>query len=81
LRDPSGLRALLREVLDHAGVRGFAGVPEDVEVVRRGAHLFLINHADRQVTVPGVTGTGLLDGVEHRGSATVPPGGVAVVRT
>ncbi|GAA1294609.1 beta-galactosidase [Planotetraspora silvatica] len=80
-RDPYGLRGLLREVLDHAGVRRLAGVPEDVEVVRRGAHLFLINHADQPATVPGVTGTGLLDGVEHRGSATVPPGGVAVVRT
>ncbi|GAA4583196.1 beta-galactosidase [Planotetraspora phitsanulokensis] len=80
-RGPYGLRGLLGEVLDHAGVRRLADVPEDVEVVRRGAHLFLFNHGDRPVTVPGVTGTGLLDGVEHRGSATVPPGGVAVVRT
>ncbi|WP_306291769.1 Beta-galactosidase C-terminal domain [Microbispora sp. GKU 823] len=43
--------------------------------------MFLINHADEPATVTGVTGTGVLDGAAYDGSATVPAGGVVVVRT
>ncbi|MEV7805751.1 beta-galactosidase [Microbispora sp. NPDC088329] len=76
-----GLRTLLTEVLDHAGVDRPRGLPDTLELVRRGDHLFLINHADAPVTVPGVTGTGVLDGAAYDGPATVPAGGVVVVRT
>ncbi|ETK32145.1 beta-galactosidase trimerization domain-containing protein [Microbispora sp. ATCC PTA-5024] len=51
-----GLRELLAEVLDHARVSGPAGLPDTVEVVRRGGHVFLINHGDRPATVRGVSG-------------------------
>ncbi len=55
-------------------------LPDTLELVRPGDHLFLINHADEPVTVNGVTGTGVLDGTEYTGSATVPAEGVAVVQ-
>jgi beta-galactosidase len=73
------LRGLLRAVLDRAGVSRPRGLPDTLERVRRGRHLFLLNHGDRPVTVPEVNGTGLPDGVRHTGSATVPAGGVVVV--
>ncbi|WP_055481591.1 beta-galactosidase [Sphaerimonospora mesophila] len=75
------LRGLLAAVLDHAGVARPRGLPDTLEIVRRGDHHFLINHADEPVTVDGVTGTGVLDGAEYAGSATVPAGGVVVIRT
>ncbi|MGW2200374.1 beta-galactosidase trimerization domain-containing protein [Streptosporangium sp. NPDC001682] len=73
------LRAILRAVLDAAGVSRPRGLPDTLELLRRGRHLFLVNHGDEPVTVPGVSGTGVLDGAEHAGSATVPAGGVTVV--
>jgi len=77
---PGNLRPLLARALDAAGVDRPRGLPETLEYVRRGGHLFLINHADGPVTVPGVTGVDLLTGTACRGEAAVPPGGVAVVR-
>ncbi|MFI7036088.1 beta-galactosidase [Microbispora rosea] len=77
----SGLRDLVAGVLDNAGVSRPRGLPDTLELVRRGDHLFLINHADAPVTVDGVTGTGVLDGAAYDGAATVPAGGVVVVRT
>ncbi|WP_030505742.1 beta-galactosidase [Microbispora rosea] len=77
----SGLRDLVAGVLDHAGVSRPRGLPDTLELVRRGDHLFLINHADAPVTVDGVTGTGVLDGAAYDGAATVPAGGIVVVRT
>ncbi|WP_319018817.1 beta-galactosidase [Microbispora sitophila] len=77
----SGLRGLVARVLDHAGVSRPRGLPDTLELVRRGDHVFLINHADEPATVTGVTGTGVLDGAAYDGSATVPAGGVVVVRT
>ncbi|MEU8385681.1 Beta-galactosidase C-terminal domain, partial [Streptosporangium sp. NPDC048865] len=73
------LRAVLRAVLDLAGVSRPRGLPDTLELVRRGRHLFLLNHGDEPVTVRGVSGTGVLDGAAHTGSATVPAGGVTVV--
>ncbi|MEU4541420.1 beta-galactosidase [Streptosporangium sp. NPDC023825] len=73
------LRAVLRAVLDLAGVSRPRGLPDTLELVRRGRHLFLLNHGDEPVTVPGVSGTGVFDGAAHTGSATVPAGGVTVV--
>jgi beta-galactosidase len=74
-------RELLRHVLDQAGVERPAGLPDTLERVRRGAHVFLINHGDQPVTVHDVTGTGVLDGSEYHGHVIVPPGGVIVVAT
>ncbi|MEU4326861.1 beta-galactosidase [Nonomuraea dietziae] len=76
----SGLRGLLAEVLDHAGVTRPRDLPDELELVRRGRHVFLINHGDTPVTVAGVSGVNLLDGGVHDGSCTVPAGAVAVVR-
>jgi len=74
-----GLREVLRPVLDDAGVVRPRDLPDTVELVRRGRHAFLINHDDRPVTVPGVTGVAVFDGTRCTGSVTVPPGGVTVV--
>ncbi|MFC7649448.1 beta-galactosidase [Streptosporangium lutulentum] len=73
------LRGILRAVLDRAGVSRPRDLPDTLEFVRRGDHVFLINHGDVPVTVHGVSGTGVLDGAEHTGPVTVPPGGVTVV--
>lgn len=62
---PSNLDNLLRTVLDAAGITRPATLPSTLEVVRRGAHLFLLNHADDPVTAYGIT---------------IPPGGSAVIR-
>jgi beta-galactosidase len=49
------------------------GLPEGVEAVRRGDFVFVINHTDAAVSVPGEDLLG--------GDGTVPAGGVAVVRS
>ncbi|GAA5057762.1 beta-galactosidase [Thermocatellispora tengchongensis] len=76
--DGAPLRALLGRVLDGAGVTRPRGLPDTLEVVRRGAYTFLINHGDAPVTVPGVAGTAVPEGVPFDG--TVPAGAVTVVR-
>ncbi|WP_248958587.1 beta-galactosidase [Sphaerisporangium perillae] len=73
-------RPLLAEALDSAGVDRPRDLPETLEIVRRAGHLFLISHGEDPVTVPGVTGDGVLDGARYIGAATVPAGGVTVVR-
>ncbi|MEO3870802.1 beta-galactosidase trimerization domain-containing protein [Nonomuraea sp. B12E4] len=75
----TGLRDLLAQVLDHAGVSRPRGLPDTLELVRRGGHVFLINHGDEPVTVEGVTGVSVFDGVRHDGPVTVAPGAVTVV--
>ncbi|MEW9529937.1 beta-galactosidase [Microbispora sp. NPDC049125] len=75
-----GLRRLLAEVLDHAGVARPRDLPATVEVVRRGDFVFLVNHGDDAVSVPGITGTSVLDGAVCEGAATVAAGDVTVVR-
>ncbi|GAA4084079.1 beta-galactosidase [Nonomuraea soli] len=52
---PADVRPLLRDLLDHAGVERPRGLPDDLEVVRRGRHTFLINHGDSPVTAASVT--------------------------
>ncbi|MFI6320204.1 beta-galactosidase [Nonomuraea sp. NPDC050556] len=74
---PADLRALLRQVLDGAAVQRPHGLPETLELVRRGGHAFLINHADTPAQVPGITGQDLLTGAPFTGE--VPAGGVAVI--
>jgi beta-galactosidase len=71
------LRTLLTGLLDRAGVSRPRDLPDTLELVRRGAHVFLVNHGDTAVPVPGVTGTDLLTGAPFTGE--VPAGGVSVV--
>ncbi|MEV0164754.1 beta-galactosidase [Nonomuraea fuscirosea] len=75
----TGLRELLAQVLGHAGVSRPHGLPDTLELVRRGDHLFLINHGDHAVTVEGVSGVNVFDGVRHDGPVTVAAGEVMVV--
>ncbi|MFF4618624.1 beta-galactosidase [Nonomuraea jabiensis] len=75
----TGLGELLAQVLDHANVSRPRGLPDTLELVRRGGHVFLINHGDDPVTVEGVTGTSVFDGVRHEGPVTVAPGAVTVI--
>lgn len=73
------LRTLLGEVLDRAGVDRPSGVPEQLEIVRRGEHCFLINHGDQDVVVPGVQGVDTLDGTVYSGEVPVAAGGVVIL--
>ncbi|MFJ8633036.1 beta-galactosidase [Streptomyces sp. NPDC093568] len=70
--EPHVLRTLLADIAADAGVRpALAGVPAQVEAVRRGSLLFLLNHGRDTVTVPVpgrhrdlLTGADLTDAVE-----------------
>ncbi|MBB2924673.1 beta-galactosidase [Cellulomonas cellasea] len=84
--DADGLARVLRRVYRDAGVTP-AGLPEDVEVVRRrGAEadfVVVANHTDKPVDL-GLSGVDLLTGETAepgRGALTVAGGGVRVVRT
>jgi beta-galactosidase len=80
LSEPA-MEPLIEELLADAAVRPTVdGLPPGVEAVRRvgsdAAYLFVINHTAAAVELP-VSGTDLLTGAHV---ATVPPGGVAVLR-
>ncbi|MFJ5774022.1 beta-galactosidase [Streptomyces sp. NPDC093094] len=80
-----GLDAVLARAFADAGVAARAGLPRDVEVVRRtgeqGSYLFAINHTATQAKVPLETpGTELLTGERAAGRLAVPAGAVRVVR-
>jgi beta-galactosidase len=50
---PAAARALLARAAATAGVEPvLAGLPADVEAVRRGPLLFLLNHGDEPVEIP-----------------------------
>jgi hypothetical protein len=54
--------------------------PLHVEVIRRGASVFVVNHNDRPEKVRlGISGKALV-GTYARGVATLPPYGVCVVQ-
>ncbi|WP_186315962.1 beta-galactosidase [Catellatospora sichuanensis] len=74
-----GLRPLLSAALDAAGVSRPRGLPDTVEAVRRGGHLFLLNHGDEPVVVPDAAGVDVLDGTSFPAGVTVPAGGVRVI--
>ncbi|GAA3192701.1 beta-galactosidase [Actinocorallia longicatena] len=70
----------LRAVLDRACAD--AGLVPDrtpVEIVRRGGHVFALNHSGRDVPVK-VTGHELLTGTDCAGTLQVPAGKVRIVR-
>jgi beta-galactosidase len=74
------LRLLVRRVLDEAAVARPQGLPDGLEVVRRGEYLFLINHGTGDATVTGIHGLSVLDGVRCDGAVTVAGGEVSVIR-
>lgn len=68
---------VLDQVIAAAGVRPAAEVPAGVEAVRRGDHLFLLNHTDDDVSID-LPGTDLLTGATT--PLTLAPLGAAVLR-
>lgn len=58
----------------------FPNTPAGVEVVRRGDHLFLLNHSDEPTTVTGVEGTDILTADVVLGSVDVAPRAGVVLR-
>lgn len=83
--DHPSLAALVDRVLADAGVSGTVPTAPGLEAVRRVAveggasYLFVINHARRELTVPG-EGLDLVSGERAEGSLVIPAGGVAVLR-
>ncbi|MFF6804942.1 beta-galactosidase [Streptomyces sp. NPDC012616] len=82
---PDGLDALIGRAAEDAGIAPRAGLPRDLEVVRRsgetGTYLFAINHTAADVKVPLETpGAELLTGERAAGHLPVPAGAVRVVR-
>jgi beta-galactosidase len=80
-----GLDALLGWAAEDARLAPRAGLPRDVEVVRRsgerGSYLFAINHTATDAKVPlDTSGTELLTGERAAGRLAVPAGAVRVVR-
>lgn len=83
--DESATAALVESLLDDAGIAAVVSADSGVELVRRTAEdgrewVFVLNHTDRQVTVP-VTGHDLVADVVVDGALDLEAGGVAVVRT
>ncbi|MPY50802.1 beta-galactosidase [Streptomyces acidicola] len=82
LPEPAALRDLLAGVADGAGVRPVLdGLPAQVEAVRRGDLLFVLNHGRDEITVdvPG-THRDLLTGATVTGSLVLDRYGVAVLK-
>jgi beta-galactosidase len=84
--DQAATAALVRRLVDEAGVVPVAANRAGVEVVRRVANddsarswVFVLNHTDDPVTVP-LTGHDLMTDQAVDGAITVAPEGVAVVR-
>ncbi len=72
----TSLAVVLQRVYGDAGL---VASSSDLEVVRRGEHLFAINHTDQDHEVPA-TGHELLTGTPCSGTLTVPAGTVRVIR-
>jgi beta-galactosidase len=79
LDDETGLRDLLAQVLDTAGVARPQGIPDGLEAVRRGPLSFLINHTGQDQYVPDLRGTDALTGADHADGVPVPAGEVVVL--
>ena len=78
--DEPGLDRWLGRILGEAQVAPtIPGLPSTVDAVRRGSHLFLINHGADDVTVPA-SGTDLLTGREHPDKVELAARSVAVIR-
>ncbi|WP_150307346.1 beta-galactosidase [Planctomonas psychrotolerans] len=78
--DADGCGAIADVVLSAAGVEPvLPGLPADVEAIRRGSVLTVINHGRDSATLDLPAGTDLLTG-EPSGRRTLPPFDYAVVR-
>lgn len=80
--DPA-LDLILAEALESAGIRSqlAAPVPEQVEAVSRGGHLFLLNHSGQpQAVNTGWPSVDLLTGTGQPGQITLPPFGALVLK-
>jgi beta-galactosidase len=82
--DPATLREILRAAAADAGVGFDTRTPDTLETVERRAadgtrFLFLINHGEQAAPVP-VPGLDLLSGERCGAGASVPAGGVRVLR-
>lgn len=56
-----------------------ADAPDGVEAQVRGNFLFLLNHSDHAVELPGIVGTDLVSGQEATGHVVIPPRSGAVI--
>ncbi|UCM90767.1 beta-galactosidase [Streptomyces marincola] len=81
LPERPALAALLARAADEAGLAPvLPEAPAGVEAVRRGGHLFLLNHGPERVTVPLHTPhTDLLTGRAHRDAIALERHGAAVL--
>ncbi len=79
--DPATTAAVVAHAATRAGVSPAAPVPPGVEAVRRGDHLFLINHADgeRSVHVGDAQKQDLLTGSLRSGIVKLGPGEALVL--
>jgi beta-galactosidase len=76
--DRERLWKLLAPICAGTGVTPAVDAPAGVEALRRGDHLFLLNHVDAEVRV-AASGHDLLEGTDHDGEVVLPPGGVRVL--
>lgn len=75
----AALRARLANPLGERNA-GIGDLPAGVQGVMRGRHLFLLNHGDAMVRLPGVVGLELITGTEVCGQLILPPRSGAVVQ-
>ncbi len=79
--DPVTTARVVAHAISRAQVASAASVPAGVEAVRRGEHLFLINHADgeRRVDIGESARADLLTGSMHSGAVTLGQGDAVVL--
>jgi beta-galactosidase len=81
--EQTATQALMDQFIDTAGLSAVASASPGVEVMRRvgpqGSYLFAINHTQEEAKV-GASGTDLITGTRHNGTASLAARGVLVVR-
>ncbi|HEX6197805.1 MAG TPA: beta-galactosidase trimerization domain-containing protein [Jiangellaceae bacterium] len=81
--DEAATAVLADRIADAAGVTRRAETSQEVEIVRRtgatASYLFIINHGSTRAAV-SASGVDLLTGSRHGPVATIPAGGVVVLR-
>ncbi len=78
--DDDATAALADRLTREAGVTRLDAPQPGLEVVRRGAYLFVLNRGDLPATVPA-SGTDLLTGERVDGEVRVAAGAAAVVKS
>lgn len=77
---PDSLATVMTAVYADAGVLPRRDLPADLDLIRRGDYLFLINNSAEPAEVIA-QGTELVTGTRHDTTITVPAGAVRVLRT